>query len=169
MMKLKSKRFCRSICKLGSGNKEPLPKATTTTEGNRCRSESDGIKWELRPGGMLVQKREDKTMTDQSSNIAEQEEFITIRVSIMSHCHHISIQPTSTFGELKMILSLVTSLEPKEQRILFKGKERDDDEYLHMVGVQDKDKVLLLQDPALMEKKKKLLALPNNGAQPISV
>lgn len=60
-------------------------------------------------------------------------------------------------GELKMILSLVTKMEPREQRLLFKGKERDDDEHLHMVGVRDKDKVLLLQDPAMKEKK--LLAL----------
>ena len=50
-----------------------------------------------------------------------------------------------------MILSLVTSLEPREQRVLFKGKERVDDEYLHMVGVRDKDEVLLLEDPATKE------------------
>ena len=52
-----------------------------------------------------------------------------------------------------MILSLVTSLEPREQRVLFKGKEREDDEYLHMVGVRDKDKVLLFEDPATKERK----------------
>ncbi|KAJ1399582.1 Ubiquitin-like domain superfamily [Sesbania bispinosa] len=52
-----------------------------------------------------------------------------------------------------MILSLVTSLDPREQRLIFKGKERDNDEYLHMVGVRDKDKVLLLQDPVMKEKK----------------
>ncbi|KAI9118542.1 hypothetical protein K1719_010874 [Acacia pycnantha] len=46
--------------------------------------------------------------------------------------------------ELGMILSLVTSLEPSEHRLLFRGKERDDEENLHMVGVRDKDKVLLL-------------------------
>lgn len=63
-----------------------------------------------------------------------------------------------------MILSLVTGLEPREQRLLFKGKERDDGEYLHMVGVRDKDKVLLLQDPAIKEMKLLNLA----GGQPIS-
>ncbi|XP_022554373.1 BAG family molecular chaperone regulator 2 isoform X3 [Brassica napus] len=56
-------------------------------------------------------------------------------------------------GELKMVLSLLTGLEPKQQRLLFKGKEREDDEYLHMVGVGEKDKVLLLEDPAFKEKK----------------
>lgn len=48
-----------------------------------------------------------------------------------------------------MILSLVTGMEAREQRLLYKGKQREDGEYLHMVGVRDKDKVLLLQDPAI--------------------
>ncbi|GAY60351.1 hypothetical protein CUMW_201340 [Citrus unshiu] len=48
-----------------------------------------------------------------------------------------------------MILSMVSGLEPREQRLLFKGKEREDNEFLHMVGVRDKDKVLLLEDPAI--------------------
>ncbi|CAL0317382.1 unnamed protein product [Lupinus luteus] len=67
-------------------------------------------------------------------------------------------------GELKMILSLITRLEPREQRLLFKGKERDDNEFLHMVGVRDKDKVLLLQDPAIKEKKLLVMA----RSQPIN-
>ena len=68
-------------------------------------------------------------------------------------------------GELKMILSMVSGLEPREQRLLFKGKEREDGEYLHMVGVGDKDKVLLLQDPAIKDRKLHGLA----AGQPISV
>lgn len=141
------------------------------------------IKWELRPGGMLVQMRE-------SGQSDGNKGLITIRVSTVSKSHDISIQQTSTFGkllslysplnfyyyvlekkkkkrffltnsvicfaisgELKMILSLVTGMEPKEQRVLFKGKEREDGEYLHMVGVRDRDKVLLLQDPAIKEMK----------------
>lgn len=59
-----------------------------------------------------------------------------------------------------MILSLVTGLEPREQRILFKGKEREDGEYLHMVGVRDKDKVLLLEDPAIKERKLHAVGTP---------
>lgn len=55
-----------------------------------------------------------------------------------------------------MILSLVTGMEAGEQRLLYKGKEREDGEYLHMVGVRDKDKVLLLQDPAMKEMKQML-------------
>ncbi|KAF7819484.1 BAG family molecular chaperone regulator 2-like [Senna tora] len=151
MIKLRSKRLTRTLSKLGgSGNKSPPPPSPSPPPQNN-------IKWELRPGGMLVQKRD----TSQD----EPEGIITVRVSTVPHCHHISIQSTSTFGELKMILSLVTSLEPREQRILFRGKERDDEEYLHMVGVRDNDKVLLLEDPAIKEKKM-LLSLV--GSQPIT-
>lgn len=46
-----------------------------------------------------------------------------------------------------MMLSIVTGLEPEEQRLLYKGKEREDCEHLHMVGVKDRDKILLFQDP----------------------
>ncbi|OIV90134.1 hypothetical protein TanjilG_01588 [Lupinus angustifolius] len=134
MIKLRLKRFSRSSSKISNGKK------ASPQEDKDCSE----IKWELRPGGMLVQKRE-------KNNLGEG--MITIRVSTMSQWHDISIENTSTFGELKKILSLITRLEPREQRLLFKGKERDDNDFLHMIGVKDKDKVLLLEDPAIKEKK----------------
>ncbi|TYG52605.1 hypothetical protein ES288_D09G041500v1 [Gossypium darwinii] len=145
MMKLKSKRFCRGSFKFGNGGNSV--KGGEKRCGNNDNTIISEIKWELRPGGMLVQKRE-------TSGSSIGEGMITVRVSTVSECHDVSIESTSTFGELKMILSLITSLEPREQRLLFKGKEREDDEYLHMVGVKDKDKVLLLEDPAIKEMKK---------------
>lgn len=144
MIKLRSKRFCRSSSKLRGGDNGGNKSGKALVGGGE-------IKWELRPGGMLVQKRE--SCGDESIN---GEGIIIVRVSTVSQWHHISIQSTSTFGELKMILSLVTDLKAKEQRILYKGKEREDEEYLHMVGVRDKDKVLLLEDPAIKEQKKLL-------------
>ncbi|KAJ7970724.1 BAG family molecular chaperone regulator 2 [Quillaja saponaria] len=146
MIKLRSKRFSRSSSKLNNngGNK-------AAADLKDCRNSSANrgeIKWEVRPGGMLVQKRESTT------NCQSVGEMITIRVSsTVSKWQDISIESTSTFGELKMILSLVTKLETREQRLLFKGKEREDGEYLHMVGVREKDKVLLLEDPAIKERK----------------
>ncbi|OIT35134.1 bag family molecular chaperone regulator 2, partial [Nicotiana attenuata] len=137
MIKLRSKRFCKSNWKVGSG----AAAAGKSIVGSKSINSGE-IKWELRPGGMLVQKRE-------CHNINGGEAIITIRVSTLSNWHHISIQPTSTFGELKMILSMVTGLEPKEKRLLYRGKEREDYEHLHMVGVRDKDKVLLFQFPAI--------------------
>ncbi|KAG6410196.1 hypothetical protein SASPL_128248 [Salvia splendens] len=137
MMRLRSKRFSRSNSKVGGGGGRVSPGASIG---------GGEIKWELRPGGMLVQKRE-------SQENSGEETMITIRVSTVSKWHDISIQATSTFGELKIVLSILTKLEPHEQRLVFKGKEREDDEHLHMVGVRDKDKVLMLEDPAIREGK----------------
>ncbi|XP_009625327.1 BAG family molecular chaperone regulator 2 [Nicotiana tomentosiformis] len=141
MIKLKSKRFFKSNSKVGSGAAAAEKSIVGSNNIN-----SGEIKWELRPGDMLVQKRE-------CDNINGREAIITLRVSTVSNWHDISIQPTSTFGELKMIMSMVTGLEPKEQRLLYRGKEREDYEHLHMVGVRDKDKVLLFQFPAIKERK----------------
>ena len=56
-------------------------------------------------------------------------------------------------GDLKKVLAHETGLESKEQRLLFKGKEKENDEYLHMVGVKDMSKVILFEDPASKERK----------------
>ncbi|WCJ21248.1 BAG family molecular chaperone regulator 2 [Euphorbia peplus] len=136
MMKLKCKRFCRGSFKFGGNNKRDHQIS------NNNHPVNGEIKWEVRPGGMLVQKR------DSQDSLLH---FITITVSTLSLFHHISIEPTSTFGELKSVLSMITGLEPREQRVLYKGKERDDKEHLHMVGIKDKDKVLLLEDPSIKE------------------
>ncbi|MBA0764070.1 hypothetical protein Gotri_013442 [Gossypium trilobum] len=103
------------------------------------------IKWELRPGGMLVQKRD---MGDASSG-----PMIKIKVSHGSFHHDITVPAQSTFGDLKKVLVQEIGLEPKEQRLLFQGKEKDDEECLHMVGVKDMSKVVLLEDPASKERK----------------
>lgn len=56
-------------------------------------------------------------------------------------------------GDLKRVLASETGLEPKEQRLLYKGKEKDDEECLDMVGVKDMSKIILLEDPASKERK----------------
>ncbi|XP_012442822.1 BAG family molecular chaperone regulator 4 [Gossypium raimondii] len=103
------------------------------------------IEWELRPGGMLVQKR---NMADAASA-----PMIKIKVSHGSYHRDIAVPAQSTFGDLKRVLAQETGLEPKEQRLLFQGKEKDDEECLHMVGVKDLSKVVLLEDPASKERK----------------
>ncbi|KAJ1437601.1 Ubiquitin-like domain superfamily [Sesbania bispinosa] len=112
---------------------------------------NDGIKgsidWELRPGGMLVQKRE--PLESSSSPM------IKIKVSHGSYHHEVTVPAQSTFGQLKRVLTSETGLEPKEQRLLFRGKEKEDEECLHMVGVKDMSKVILLEDPASKERKLK--------------
>ncbi|KAI3666002.1 hypothetical protein L6452_44640 [Arctium lappa] len=148
MMKFRSMKLSKSFSKLrcSKGN-DKRSSNDNSVSFKGCDDITAGeVRWELRPGGMLVQRREIKEK-------GVEEGVLVVRVATGSQWHDISIQATSTFGELKMILSMVTNLEPKEQRLLFKGKEREDEEYLHMVGVSDKDKVLMLQDPATKERK----------------
>lgn len=56
-------------------------------------------------------------------------------------------------GELKRIVTKSSGLEGCEQRILFKGKEREDNEFLHIVGVKDASKVVLMEGPTSRERK----------------
>ncbi|XP_031497710.1 BAG family molecular chaperone regulator 4 isoform X1 [Nymphaea colorata] len=105
----------------------------------------EDIDWELRPGGMLVQKRDDGVLSSGP--------LIRIKVSHGNYQHEISIPAQATFGDLKKVVAQETGLEPQEQRLLFRGKEKDNHECLHMVGVKDMSKVILLEDPASKERK----------------
>ncbi|CAK9314583.1 unnamed protein product [Citrullus colocynthis] len=121
------------------------------SKGNQIRSEEYGrgdVDWELRPGGMLVQKRHVGSGSGSNS-----ERFITINVSHGSYRHQITVDSHSTFGDLKTVLRQQTGLEPREQRLLLKGKEKENDEWLHMAGVNDMSKLILMEDPASKERK----------------
>lgn len=88
MIKLRSKKyFGRSSSKLSSSASK-LKGADQKELGANNIAE---IKWELRPGGMLVQKRE--------SGQSVGEGLITIRVSTVSQWHDISIESSSSFGK----------------------------------------------------------------------
>lgn len=99
-MKLRSKRFCRSSTfKFGisfvSSCNNKIKVADDRHKNAASTAALTEIKWELRPGGMLVQRRE----IAGRSTLAGDEETITIRVSTVSQFHDISVQPTSTFGK----------------------------------------------------------------------
>ena len=51
------------------------------------------------------------------------------------------------------MLAHKTGLQPEEQRLFFRGKEKENEEHLHMEGVKDKSKLLLLEDAASKERK----------------
>uniref|UniRef100_A0A0D6R9Z7 Ubiquitin-like domain-containing protein n=1 Tax=Araucaria cunninghamii TaxID=56994 RepID=A0A0D6R9Z7_ARACU len=105
----------------------------------------DNIDWELRPGGMLVQRRDE--------GAAAAGPMIKVKVSHGSYQHEVSIPAQATFGDLKKLLAQDTGLEPPEQRLLFRGKEKENDECLHIAGVKDMAKIILLEDPASKERK----------------
>ncbi|KAH7286723.1 hypothetical protein KP509_32G020000 [Ceratopteris richardii] len=56
-------------------------------------------------------------------------------------------------GDLKKLLVQDTSLQPRQQRLQYKGKERNDNEVLREVGLKDKSKVVLVEDVASSEKR----------------
>ncbi|KAF3454889.1 hypothetical protein FNV43_RR05337 [Rhamnella rubrinervis] len=121
--------------------KRSTSKSTSVSNGfNR-----EIIDWELRPGGMLVQKRD---IGDASSG-----HIIKIKVSHGSYHHDITVSSQSTFGDLKRVLVHETALEPKAQRLIYRGKEKEDEECLDMAGVKDMSKIILLEDPASKERK----------------
>lgn len=103
--------------------------------------------WELRPGGMLVQKR------DPNVDAAHAGPLINLRVLYGRVYHHASITANSTFGDLKKLLIQDTGLQPKQQRLSYKGKERNDADCLREAGLKDKSKVVLVEDVASSEKR----------------
>lgn len=104
------------------------------------------IEWEMRPGGMLVQRRENGGDEDGGP-------FIKIRVSYGSSFHEFTVPWQSTFGELKKLLAPKTGLEPGDQRLYFRGREKDDTETLHMAGLKDLSKLLLMEHHSSKERK----------------
>ncbi|TYG84770.1 hypothetical protein ES288_D01G275700v1 [Gossypium darwinii] len=56
-------------------------------------------------------------------------------------------------GELKKQIAEETGLEPDKQRVLFRGKEKEDDVHLSSAGMKDKSKILVLENPTGKVKK----------------
>lgn len=49
-------------------------------------------------------------------------------------------------AELKSVIAKETGLKPEEQKLLFRGKEMDDHEQLHMAGVKGNAKIILIEN-----------------------
>ncbi|CAK9136814.1 unnamed protein product [Ilex paraguariensis] len=109
----------------------------------------NGREWEMRPGGMLVQKRG----PDSDHNRVPPPPTIRVRVKYGSTYHEINISSQATFGELKKMLTGPTGLHHQDQKLLFKDKERDSKTFLDVVGVKDKSKIVLVEDPISQEKR----------------
>lgn len=77
---------------------------------------------------------------------------VTIKVSYASQDFDLPVPAEFTFGEVKGILSSIIGLEPKMQKLLFRGKEKEDNEYLHWAGVKNNSKVLVMVEETVEEK-----------------
>ncbi|KAB5525414.1 hypothetical protein DKX38_023163 [Salix brachista] len=107
-----------------------------------------GGEWEVRPGGMLVQKR-----SPDSDRASIPPPTIRVKVKYGSTHHEINISSQATFGELKKMLSGPTGLHHQDQKLIYKDKERDSKAFLDISGVKDKSKMVLVEDPISQEKR----------------
>ncbi|MFS7939198.1 putative Ubiquitin-like domain, BAG domain, Ubiquitin-like domain superfamily [Helianthus anomalus] len=119
--------------------------AATTGSGGR---DVGMAAWDLRPCGMLVQKR--------NSDVHQNKTIVpTIRVKVKygSSYHEVHIKSQATFGELKKMLAGPTGLNPLDQKLVYKDKERDSKTYLDAAGVTDGSRMLLFIDIPTQEKR----------------
>ncbi|KAI3817951.1 hypothetical protein L1987_11753 [Smallanthus sonchifolius] len=122
---------------------------TKTTELTTVKQTSAAKdEWELRPGGMLVQKRDPGEPQNRIPPPT-----IRVRVKFGSIYHEIIINSTATFGELKKMLTGPTGLHHEDQKIIYKDKERASKTFLDVVGVKDKSKMVVLEDPISRERR----------------
>ncbi|KAF2561039.1 hypothetical protein F2Q70_00015188 [Brassica cretica] len=122
------------------------PTNLPATNGGR---ESGGHDWEMRPGGMLVQKRN----PDSDPVGAPPPPMIRVKIKYGSVYHEMSISPQASFGELKKMLSGPTGIHHQDQKLMYKEKERDSKAFLDVSGVKDKSKMVLIEDPIGQEKR----------------
>lgn len=66
--------------------------------------------------------------------------------------HQVVVPTNSTFGDLKSVIAQKTGLKPETHKILFRGKEKDDDDHLQTAGVKDNSKVLLMEDTTSVQR-----------------
>ncbi|XP_047306892.1 BAG family molecular chaperone regulator 1-like [Impatiens glandulifera] len=102
--------------------------------------------WEVRPGGMLVQKR----TSDQSPVLIP-----TIKVSVKygSSSHGINISPHASFGELKKMVVGIVRVQAEDQKLFYKEKERDSRGFLDEAGVKNGSKIVLVEDEISRERR----------------
>ncbi|CAB4284826.1 unnamed protein product [Prunus armeniaca] len=141
-------------------NPNPYPKVPVPVQ-------NEEIDWEMRPGGMLVQRREDGDDASAASASASSRGPM-IKIDVVHGPAHqaqyeLFVPAHSTFGDVKIHLAQKTGLEPSAQKLFFRGKEKEDEEQLHIAGVKDNSKVLLMEDRKPEEKKVEELKESNAG------
>lgn len=137
--------MCKKMMRMRTGITE-MPSKIGGSSAGAAAAENE---WEMRPGGMLVQKRD----PDGDPTRIPPPPTIRVRVKYGSIYHEINISSQATFGELKKMLSGPTGLHHEDQKLMFKDKERASKVFLDVVGVKDKSKIVLVEDPISKEKR----------------
>jgi len=78
---------------------------------------------------------------------------ITFNFVSAYRCDLLSVKLSVVTGVVKKIMSDETGLKVEEQRVMYKGKERENGEYLDVCGVKDKSKLVLIQDASSIERR----------------
>ncbi|KAL0375374.1 UNVERIFIED_CONTAM: BAG family molecular chaperone regulator 4 [Sesamum radiatum] len=71
---------------------------------------------------------------------------INVKVSHGLNQHDVAVPSNSTFGDLKSVIVQKIGLKPEMHKLLFRGKEKEDDEDLQTAGVKDNSKLLLMEN-----------------------
>ncbi|XP_065858189.1 BAG family molecular chaperone regulator 1-like [Euphorbia lathyris] len=104
---------------------------------------------EIRPGGMLVQKRN----SDESNEIALPIPKINVRVKYGASYLQIYINSIASFGELKKIVAERTGVHHLDQKLIYKKKERDSKSFLDVAGVKNGSKMVMIEDITSRERR----------------
>ncbi|KAI0501348.1 hypothetical protein KFK09_016292 [Dendrobium nobile] len=104
------------------------------------------LEWEMRPGGMLVQRR----LLDPGT---QPPPMIRLRICYGESKFEVSVGRRATFRELKKELEAETCLRQAEQRVIYRGKERENEEFLDRCGVKDRSKLVVMEDPSSRERR----------------
>jgi hypothetical protein len=72
---------------------------------------------------------------------------IRVKVKFAGVTHEVYVNSQASFGELKNLMFEKTGLDPEDQKVLYKDRERDSKEFLDMVGVRDRSKMTMAEDP----------------------
>ncbi|TVU04697.1 hypothetical protein EJB05_47828 [Eragrostis curvula] len=131
------------------GREQMRPPLTTTTTTEQPVMAKEEV-WEVRPGGMLVQKRSPDAEPPPGGAPVP---TIRVKVKFNGVYHEIYINAQASFGDLKKLMSEKTGLHPDDQKVVYKDKERDSKAFLDVAGVKDRSKMLMLEDPAAKAKR----------------
>ncbi|KAF0902393.1 hypothetical protein E2562_016232 [Oryza meyeriana var. granulata] len=123
-------------------NPPPVAAAAAPPAGGKVPAEEV---WEVRPGGMLVQKR--GGAADEEPVNVKPVPTIRVKVKHAGITHEIYINSQASFGELKKMVAARTGLHPDDQKVMYKDKERDSKAFLDMAGVKDRSKLVVVEDP----------------------
>lgn len=111
---------------------------------------------EIRPGGMLVQKR--NSDSDHSSIPVA---AIKVKVKYGSSYLEFSISSQASFGDLKKMVAGPTGVHHEDQKLIFKDKERESKSFLDVAGVKDGSKMVLIED--VISRERRCLELRKNA------